>query len=57
VNYPYPEAKELVEMPPTLLLVLPPLPKQVRYRYVGKHMLLVDRENGLIIDYMLDALP
>jgi len=57
VNYPYPETKELVEMPPTLLLALPALPKQVRYRFVGKHLLLVDRENGLIVDYMLDALP
>lgn len=57
VNYPYPETKELGEMPPTLLLILPQLPKQVRYRYVGKHLLLVDRENGLIIDYTLNALP
>lgn len=57
VNYPYPESGELVEMPPTLLLVLPQLPKQLRYRFVGSHMLLVDRENGLIVDYMLNALP
>jgi hypothetical protein len=57
VNYPYPETKELLEMPPTLLMKLPLLPKQVRYRFVGRHMLLVDRENGLIIDYMLDAVP
>ncbi|HEX8492139.1 MAG TPA: hypothetical protein VF658_04805 [Pyrinomonadaceae bacterium] len=57
VNYPYPETKELVEMPPTLLMKLPMLPKQVRYRFVNRHMLLVDRENGLIIDYMVDALP
>lgn len=57
VNYPYPETKELVEMPPTLLLKLPQLPKQLRYRFVGNHLLLVDRENDLIIDYMLNALP
>jgi hypothetical protein len=57
VNYPYPENKELIEMPPTLLLALPQLPKQIRYRYVGTRILLVDRENGLIIDYMVDALP
>jgi hypothetical protein len=57
VNYTYPETKELVEMPPTLLLKLPSLPKQVRYRFVGRNMLLVDRENGLIVDYMLNALP
>ena len=57
VNYPYPDTKELVEMPPTLLLRLPQLPKQVRYRFVGRNMLLVDRENALILDYMPNALP
>jgi hypothetical protein len=57
VNYPYPESEEQLEMPPTLLLRLPQLPKQVRYRFVGRNMLLVDRENGLILDYMLDAIP
>jgi len=57
INYPYPEAKEQLEMPPTLLLKLPQLPKQIRYRFVGPNMLLVDRENGLILDYMTDAIP
>lgn len=57
VNYTYPETAELVEMPPTLLMQLPQLPKQVKYRFVGRNLLLVDRENGLIIDYMTDALP
>ena len=57
VNYTYPENKELVEMSPTLLLKLPQLPKQLRYRFVGRNLLLVDRENDLIIDYMLNAIP
>jgi hypothetical protein len=57
VNYPYPESKELTEMPPTLLLKLPQLPKEVKYRFVGRNMLLVDRDNNLIIDYMVDTLP
>jgi hypothetical protein len=57
VNYPYPESEELLEMPATLLLRLPQLPKQVRYRFVGRNLLLVDRENGLIIDYMTNAIP
>lgn len=57
VNYPYPESQELLEMPPTLLLRLPQLPKQLRYRFVRNNLLLVDRENGLIIDYMTNALP
>jgi hypothetical protein len=57
VNYPYPETKELTEMPPTLLLKLPQLPKEVKYRFVGRNLLLVDRDNNLIIDYMGNALP
>jgi hypothetical protein len=57
VNYPYPETKEQLEMLPTLLLRLPQLPKQIRYRFVSSNLLLVDRENGLIIDFMTNALP
>ena len=57
VNYPYPQSKEYTEMPPKLLLELPQLPKELRYRFVGRNMLLMDRENNLIIDYMLNALP
>lgn len=57
VNYPYPETKEFSDIPPTLLLKLPELPKEVNYRFVGRHMLLIDKENGLILDYMLNALP
>lgn len=57
INYTYPENKELVEMPPNLLLKLPQLPKQLRFRFVGQNLLVVDRENGLIVDYMTKALP
>jgi hypothetical protein len=57
VNNMYPESQELLEMTPTLLLRLPQLPKQVKYRFVDRNLLLVDRENGLIVDYMTDALP
>jgi len=57
VNYPYPDPKEFVEMPATLLLKLPQLPKELKYRYVGRNLMLVDTDNNLIIDYMLEALP
>ncbi|MBC7899642.1 MAG: hypothetical protein H7070_06275 [Saprospiraceae bacterium] len=57
INIPYPEDKEFVEMSPTLLQALPKLPKQLRYRFAGRNMLLVDRENGLIVDYMTNAIP
>jgi len=57
VNYPYPETKELTQIPPKVLLKFPQLPKEVKYRYVGRHLLLVDTDNNLIVDYMLNALP
>jgi hypothetical protein len=57
VNYPYSQSAELSEMPATLLSKLPQLPKEVRYRFVGRNLLLVDRESNVIIDYMPEALP
>lgn len=57
INIPYPESAELVEMSPTLLLSLPQLPKPLRYRFVGRNLVIMDRDNSLIIDYMTNALP
>lgn len=57
VNYPYPDPKEFVTMEPKVLLKLPQLPKQLKYRYVGRNLFLIDTDNNLIIDYMVDALP
>jgi hypothetical protein len=57
VNYPYPDSSEFTEMPAKVLLRLPQLPKEVKYRYVGRNLFLVDTDNNLIIDYMIDALP
>ena len=57
VNHPYPDPKEFVEMPATLLLKLPQLPKEVKYRYVNRNLILIDTDNNLIVDYMIDALP
>jgi hypothetical protein len=57
VNYPYPDQVELVEMPATVLLNLPQLPPEVKYRFVGRNLLLVDSETNLILDYMTNALP
>lgn len=57
INYEYPEANAFTEMPATLLLKLPQLPKEVKYRYVGKNLFLVDSDNNLIVDYMLNAQP
>ncbi len=56
VHAQYPDSKEKVEMPPKLLEALPQLPEVLQYRFVGKHLLLIDRENGLIVDHMSDAI-
>lgn len=48
VNFPYPETKELTQIPPPLLLKLPTLQKELKYRYVGRHLLLVDTDNNMI---------
>jgi hypothetical protein len=57
VNYPYAASAELSEMPATLLAKLPQLPKELRYRFVGRNLILVDRESNVILDFMPDALP
>ena len=57
VNYPYPETKELLDTPPTLLIKLPQLPKQLGYHFARKNLLLIDREARIIVDYIPNALP
>lgn len=56
-NSVYPEAVEILETPPKLLMVLPQLPNAIRYRFVARTLLLMDSDNHLIIDYMDKAIP
>ena len=44
-------------VPPSLLLKLPPLPEQVRYRFVGRTLILRDTEANVILDYIENAVP
>jgi hypothetical protein len=57
VNAEYPKEAPLSTVPPDVLLTLPQLPKDVEYRFVGKHLILYDAKANLIIDFMLNALP
>jgi hypothetical protein len=57
VNAPYPATKELVEMSPALLLALPRLPDSLRYRFIGSNLVIMDKDNSLILDYVSAALP
>ena len=57
VNEVYPPGVPLQSMPPTLLKVLPKLPKELEYRLVSRTLVLRDAEAGLIIDLLPEAIP
>ena len=57
VNGDYPKDAPLSTVPPDVLASLPPLPEDIQYRFVGKHLILYDAKANLIIDYMLNAMP
>lgn len=55
VNQTYPPALPLQSMPPTLLKVLPPLPRVLEYRLIGHTLVLRDVEANLIVDFVPEA--
>jgi hypothetical protein len=57
VNGDYPDSAPYSSVPPSLLLKLPQLPDEVRYRFVGRHLILRDTEANVILDFILDAIP
>ena len=57
VNGDYPAGRSVPAMPPCLLEVLPPLPREVRYSFVGPDLILWDPHAGLIVDYVRHAVP
>jgi hypothetical protein len=50
VNDTYSKRYALATMPPNLLLALPDLPKDLEYRFVGRHLILRDARANMIID-------
>jgi len=56
VNAPYPAGTPLPTVPANLLLNLPPLPTQVEYRIIDKHLILRDTEANVIVDYIPNAI-
>ena len=57
VHLRFPEANPMATMPPALLNVLPPLPAELEYRLLGRHLILRDRDAALVIDYVADVIP
>jgi hypothetical protein len=50
INETYKKKYSLATMPPKLLLLLPDLPKDLEYRFVGRHFVLRDARANIIID-------
>jgi hypothetical protein len=44
-------------VPPSLLLKMPELPEQVRYRFVGRTLILRDTDANVILDFIPDIVP
>ena len=57
VNGRYPDVVPLATMPPEVLQNLPPLPKELEYRFVGNSLILLDARAHLVVDFMPRALP
>lgn len=57
VNKTYPAGVPLQSTPPSLLLKLPTLPKELEYRIVGHDLVLHDIAANLIVDYVPNAIP
>ena len=53
----YPVASSLATTPTRVLAVLPPIPEALEYRFIGRALVLRDRDAAMIIDYIVDALP
>jgi hypothetical protein len=57
VNAPYPRGATRSTMPPSVLLVLPPLPDCLHYLFVGRNLILIDATAQFIVDFLPAATP
>jgi hypothetical protein len=57
INRTYPADAALPTVPPLLLSDLPRLPDNLQYRFFGRHIVILDADVQIIIDYVPDALP
>ena len=57
VNQRYPDDVPISTMTASVLASLPPLPPELQYRFLGRHLILIDVGARIIVDYMPDVLP
>jgi hypothetical protein len=50
VNETYKKKHPLATMPPNLLLILPDLPKDLEYRFIGRHLVIRDVRANIVVD-------
>ena len=56
VNGDYPDGGSRPTMPGNVLKILPPLPAGLEYRIVDTHLLLMDLDANIVVDYVLDVM-
>jgi hypothetical protein len=57
VNAVYPEKAALATVPPMILVNLPRLPDGLEYRFMGRDLILRDRDANLVVDFVPGAVP
>jgi hypothetical protein len=57
VNTSWPPDAPRATVPPKLLANLYPLPDGLEYRFLDRHLVLLDGEADLVVDYILDVVP
>lgn len=53
----YPAASSMATTPTRVLAVLPRIPDALEYRFMGRALVLRDRDAALIVDYIEDVFP
>jgi hypothetical protein len=57
VNGRYPDAVPLSTVPPQVLQGLPKLPEEMEYRFINRHLILMDVHAHIVVDFVENALP
>jgi hypothetical protein len=52
INKNYPDRAALPTVPPLLLAKLPRLPDNLQYRFFGRHMVILDGDVEIVVDYI-----
>jgi hypothetical protein len=57
VNMRYPDTVPISTMPPEVLQTLPKLQEDMEYRFIGRHLILLDAHSHVVADFIPDAIP